>query len=135
MRWVSADQVVSRVTEAEEDWEGAAVKKAPEREEILFFSRGTSKVCWVEGIGTASGLLANILTETSAQQILVKCRWLDEVFYEQNPDTLPFMVNVKTIPSETPRPLTPILHDLTGRRLTTPPAKGVYIENGVKRVK
>ena len=101
----------------------------------IFPDTQTSKVCWVEGIGTASGLLANILTETSAQQILVKCRWLDEVFYEQNPDTLPFMVNVKTIPSETPRPLTPILHDLTGRRLTTPPAKGVYIENGVKRVK
>lgn len=44
-----------------------------------------------------------------------------------------FVVGLRAIPTAHDR--TPTLFDLSGRRLTTRPARGIYIENGQKRVK
>ena len=41
----------------------------------------------------------------------------------------------KPRPSDEQMSIIPTLHDLTGRSLTTPPAKGMWIEDGVKRVR
>lgn len=100
-----------------------------------FSDAPTSEVCWIEGIGSVAGILSNTVASDSGQRALLKCRWLEEVFYQVDPSVLPTGVKCTTKPASGTCPKASIYHDLTGRRLAAPPVKGLWIENGVKRVK
>ena len=96
----------------------------------------TMKYRWFEGIGSEIHPFKKYAWNESLRGIssrLRECRVGDEVLY------------LNTVGGNLPLPVTNItisgqngesdrIHDLQGRRLAAPPKKGVYIENGRKRV-
>ena len=95
---------------------------------------------WVVGIGNIGSPLRNFCTRTGmAEEILVSCRVGETVLYHDAFETSRLEQDID-ISDGMPGIAAPqgtlgnihSLFDLTGRRLASPPTKGVYIENGKK---
>jgi hypothetical protein len=92
--------------------------------------KDTGRTChWTEGIGSDCGLLLPLPWDTPTGQLLVVSD--DNIcIYNQSFANLPNDIIHKIIKEES----TIYIYDLYGRRLMQKPEKGVYIENGRKRV-
>ena len=88
----------------------------------------------MEGVGSLTAPYWNIPSSTMLN--LIACTVGDEVlFWGDNADSwgLQRPTSISSLTRHT-APLTKGCFDLSGRRLAAPPAKGMYIENGRKRV-
>lgn len=86
---------------------------------------------WIEGIGT--GIAPDYIYRMDVignVETLLECRVNDHILYLNNEWATKTKVKSGLLFNSSPN-----LFDLSGRRLTTPPAKGVYIEDGKKRVR
>lgn len=101
--------------------------------------------CWVEGVGGTYGVLEAPICDIPVGHTVTTCKSCYEdgvciftdsdftaasFFPEEKPNSIR---NISSTPTK--KTVSPVLHDLTGRRLAAPPTKGIYIGNGVKRVK
>ena len=104
-------------------------------------SLGPSLNFWMEGIGSPVGPLfhtwGNYLP-SPVLSLVEKCSVQDSCIYElQNLPAFALSEAIQDHISAQPSSVSassPALFDLSGRRLSAPPAKGIYIENGQKRV-
>ena len=117
--------------------------KGGHRQQVCWYSTENDKAIrprefWMSGVGSALGPICFVPMKRSfaAPSYLICCRRGDEILYEyHNFDHL-----INKIPSLHEEPVSTShasnkgLFDLSGRLLSAPPAKGVYIENGQKRV-
>ena len=88
---------------------------------------------WVEGIGSLSSPVKNVgLGETGDYRILVQCSVGEEVIYQNDAYGLLPVLAPTTEPLS--NKITHGLFDLSGRRLSARPTKGLYIEDGKVRV-
>ena len=86
---------------------------------------------WLEGIGSLASPVKNIgLNVTGDYRILAQCSVRGEVIYENDVYGLLSVSSPQASLSSSP-----LLFDLSGRRLSASPAKGIYIENGQKKLK
>jgi len=103
-----------------------------------FFFRGLnhSIYCWVEGIGSSTYGPNNFLC--TSQSYAISCRTeqvLDDgVCVFEYKDFFSPAVSAGITTTTLSPSATDALFDLHGRRLAAPPAKGVYIQGGRKRV-
>ena len=93
---------------------------------------------WWVGIGTLGNPLQNFRTrEDVPQEILVSCRVGESQLYYDDFEASRLSQDIHRgdgLRDTEFSSATTALFDLSGRRLSTPPAKGIYIENGQKRV-
>jgi len=98
-----------------------------------------SRIIWLEGIGTAFSPVSNYYDDSNAYiNWLHSCSVNDEILYSKDSEIFPYVKGL--ISDYTVQVLTIVdlksingkCFDLTGRRLTAPPAKGVYIKDGKK---
>ena len=92
---------------------------------------------WVEGVGHPGGPFnsISIMTNDGAVYILQSCYEDGECIFTCDDFNLPGLTAgigplLTTVPEATGA-----VYDLQGRRLAAPPKKGVYIENGRKKIK
>lgn len=106
---------------------------------------------WIAGIGSRHAPLQNVITGANTPtEILAVCMSENSVLYQDDfevnrlnahiPDCLTAIRNLPAQPSAEDsckssifNPQFSIYSDLSGRHLSAPPAKGIYIENGKKR--
>ena len=93
---------------------------------------------WWVGIGTLGNPLQNFRTrEDVPQEILVSCRVGESQLYYDDFEASRLSQDIHRgdgLRDTEFSSATTALFDLSGRRLSAPPAKGIYIENGQKRV-
>lgn len=93
----------------------------------------SENVVWVEGIGSGAGPFSPWLLLPPKFRFIQYCTLFNDIifsetaFYEDYESSVVATTRSITINSSN-------IHDLQGRRLTGEPAKGVYIQNGRKKV-
>ena len=88
----------------------------------------------VKGIGCPTGLFAFDATDNGATTEFLGCYEGDELIFSPDDFYRPAISAGITTATLLPPSATDALFDLHGRRLAAPPAKGVYIQGGRKRV-
>jgi len=97
---------------------------------------------WIEGVGSIFSPLTNVCPAEGLTERLLECTVNGETIYtdESNPveELTHILFNNQHdcihFPIANSKSSNGKYYDLSGRRLSAPPAKGVYIENGKKRV-
>jgi len=98
-----------------------------------------TRIVWLEGVGTIYSPISNYYNESNAfMNWLYSCSVNDEIIYSKDSEIYTFVMGLITnsfdhLPSiKTNIQPIPAYYDLSGRRLSTPPTKGIYIRDGKK---
>lgn len=93
---------------------------------------------WVEGIGTLKSPLMNVgVGAIGITSQVIDCQIDKRILFrdEDNMIIWQSLTPIRNLPSNQSRPTSNNLFDLSGRRLSAPPAKGFFIQDGQKVVR